>query len=75
MFPIHRLLDHLGWQMALLTTSGICMLNCVFGLMFVPLLAQQVIYDLILVPLYCMLIAQLCLRPHVCPPAYSAGDI
>jgi hypothetical protein len=62
-FPIRRLLEHLGWQMALLTTSGICMLNCVFGLMFVPLPAQQVIYDLILVLLY----AQLCLQPHVCP--------
>jgi hypothetical protein len=47
------------------------MLNCVFGLMFVPLPAQQVIYDLTLIPLY----AQLCLRPHVCPPACSAGDI
>ncbi len=48
------------------------MLSCVFGLMFVPLPAQQVIvHDLMFV----LLNAQLCLRPHVCPPACSTGDI
>lgn len=35
------LLENLGWQMALLTTAGICLVNCIFGLMFVPLPVEQ----------------------------------
>ncbi len=41
-----------------------CMLNCVFGLMFVPLPAQQVIYDLILFPPVCSTVSSaLCSSP------------
>lgn len=35
------LLDWLGWQMALLSTAGICSINCFFGLMFVPIPTEQ----------------------------------
>ena len=39
---IHRLLEYTDWQMALIILSGICLLNCGFGLLFKPLPTYQV---------------------------------
>ena len=37
-----RLLDALGWKMAMLSISGICLLNSVFAICFKPLESVQV---------------------------------